>query len=152
MAFIDRQKIEVLAQSVVKSHQAFFIGIADRRDRGRRTFQIFVDTDEGITIAQCAEISRELGAELDRQSVINEPYELEVSSPGIDKPLKLLRQYKKNIGRKYRVEYWQESERRSFKGALTAVEGERVTFTDETDRLVTLDFSKIIESIEELPW
>ncbi len=144
--------MEEITESVVNAHQAFFIGLADRRERGRRILQVFVDTDDGITIAQCAEISRDLGVELDKQSVVNESYELEVSSPGIDKPLKLLRQYKKNIGRRYNVEYWQESERRNLKGKLAAVDGEQVTFTDDEQKAVTLAFSKIIGSTEELPW
>jgi ribosome maturation factor RimP len=152
LAFIDRRKMEEMAQSLADAHRAFFIGMTDRRERGRRVFQVFVDTDEGITITQCAEISRDLGAELDMKSVINEPYELEVSSPGIDKPLKLLRQYKKNIGRRYKVEYCQENERTRFTGTLSAVDGEQITFTDDEENLRTLEFSKIIESIEELPW
>ncbi len=152
MTSVDRQKLEEIAQSAASANQAFFIGLADRRERGRRIFQVFVDTDEGITITRCAEISRDIGTELERLAVINEPYELEISSPGIDRPLKLLRQYRKNIGRRYRVEYWQENERRSLKGTLAAVDGDRITFTDDSEKPVTLEFSKIIESIEELPW
>ncbi len=152
LAFVDRQKIEEIAKSVADAHQAFFIGLADRRERGRRIFQIFVDTDSGITITQCADISRDLGAEFERQSVVNEPYELAVSSPGLDRPLTLLRQYKKNIGRRFSVSYWHEDERRNLSGVLTSVEGQQVTFTDAAEKSVTLDFSKIIESMEELPW
>lgn len=149
---IDWQKIEEIVRSVADRHNAFFVDLAERRERGRRLFQVFVDTDDGITIAQCAEISREVGDELDAQNAINEPYELEVSSPGIDKPLKLLRQYRKNVGRKYRVDYRQENERKTLIGTLAAIEGEKLTFTNEKKEPVSLEFSRIIESIEELPW
>ncbi len=152
MASIEWPILEKIVQSGVNGRDAFLVGTAERRERGRRIIQVFVDTDDGITIAQCAEISRELGAELDAQNVVNEPYELEVSSPGIEKPLKLLRQYKKNVGRKYRVQYWQENERRTFSGTLAAIEGEKLTFTAEEQSAITLEFSNIIESIEELPW
>lgn len=152
MGSIDWPKLEGVAQAVANARNAYIVECADRKEGARRVIQIFVDTDEGITIAQCAEISRELGAALDVQNIINEPYELEVSSPGIDKPLKLLRQYRKNVGRKYAVQYWNEKERQTLTGVLSAVEGETLSFTTEKQGIVLLEFSKIIESIEELPW
>jgi ribosome maturation factor RimP len=152
VAFIDWPTLEEIAKSVADSRNAYLVGVAGRKEGPRRIIQVFVDTDEGITIAQCAEVSRDLGAALDAKNVVQEPYELEVSSPGIERPLKLLRQYKKNVGRKYKVEFWQENERRTMSGTLAAIEGERLTFTTEKKDIVTLDFSKIIESIEELPW
>jgi ribosome maturation factor RimP len=145
-------KLEGSVQSVLGARNAFLVEMTERKERGRRILQVFIDTDEGITIAQCAEISRELDITLDEQNIINEPYELEVSSPGIEKPLKLLRQYKKNLGRKYKVQYLQGDDRQTFSGTLAAIDGERLTFTLDKQEAVTLEFSKIIESIEELPW
>jgi ribosome maturation factor RimP len=126
--------------------------MAEQRERGRRIIQAFIDTDDGITIAKCAEINRELGAELEALNAFTEPYELEISSPGIDKPLRLLRQYKKNLGRRFKVQYLQDNEHASFSGTLAAIEGERLTFTTKERNTISLEFSKIIESIEELPW
>ncbi|SMO58592.1 ribosome maturation factor RimP [Solitalea koreensis] len=60
---------------------------------------IFVDGDNGITIQKCAEISRHVGFHLEEENVIDHAYTLEVSSPGIDYPLTLQRQFSKNIGR-----------------------------------------------------
>lgn len=65
--------------------------------------EIFADTDSGITIDQCAELSRSISAVLDREDIIAGGYRLEVSSPGLDHPLKLLRQFKKNRGRELKV-------------------------------------------------
>jgi ribosome maturation factor RimP len=152
VASIEWPILEKIVQSGVNGRNAFLVGMAERREGGRRIIQVFVDTDAGITIAQCAEISREVGAELDAQSVINEPYELEVSSPGIERPLKLLRQYKKNVGRKYKVRYLIGKESRTFSGTLAVIVGEKLTFTAEKKNAITLEFSDIIESIEELPW
>ena len=152
MSSKDWPKLEEIVQPVLGGSNAFLVGLSERRERGRRVLQIFVDTDEGITIEHCAEISRALGASFDAENAISEPYELEVSSPGIDRPLKMLRQYRKNVGRKYKVQYWQETERRMIQGTLAAVDGEKLTFTTEKQETVLLDFSKIIESVEELPW
>ncbi|RDC54746.1 ribosome assembly cofactor RimP [Pedobacter chinensis] len=60
---------------------------------------IHVDGDEGISIQDCVAISRHVGFHLEEENVIEQAYNLEVSSPGVGVPLKLIRQYNKNIGR-----------------------------------------------------
>jgi ribosome maturation factor RimP len=60
---------------------------------------ILVDGDKGIGIADCAAISRHVGFHLEEENVLDTAYNLEVSSPGIDAPLVLPRQYVKNVGR-----------------------------------------------------
>lgn len=65
--------------------------------------RIFVDSDERLTIERCAELSRHLEGILEENEWVPEKYLLEVSSPGVGEPLELLRQYKKNLGRKVEV-------------------------------------------------
>ncbi|TDO21415.1 ribosome assembly cofactor RimP [Pedobacter duraquae] len=60
---------------------------------------IHVDGDEGISIQDCAAISRHVGFHLEEENTIEKAYNLEVSSPGVGEPLKLTRQYRKNVGR-----------------------------------------------------
>lgn len=60
---------------------------------------IHVDGDEGINIQDCAAISRHVGFHLEEENAIEKAYNLEVSSPGVGEPLRLKRQYHKNIGR-----------------------------------------------------
>ncbi len=64
---------------------------------------IHVDGDEGISIQDCAAISRHVGFHLEEENVIEQAYNLEVSSPGVGEPLKLKRQYFKNVGRELSV-------------------------------------------------
>ncbi|WP_316792763.1 ribosome assembly cofactor RimP [Pedobacter frigoris] len=64
---------------------------------------IHVDGDEGITIQDCAAISRHVGFHLEEENTIEKAYNLEVSSPGIGEPLRLKRQYDKNVGREVSV-------------------------------------------------
>jgi ribosome maturation factor RimP len=64
---------------------------------------IQVDGDEGISIQDCAAISRHVGFHLEEENVLEKAYNLEVSSPGVGEPLKLQRQYHKNIGRELSV-------------------------------------------------
>ena len=60
---------------------------------------VLLDGDKGAGIDECAQVSRYVGFKLEEENVIEEAYNLEVSSPGIDTPLMLVRQYTKNIGR-----------------------------------------------------
>lgn len=65
---------------------------------------ITIDGDHGITIDDCVDLSRRISKEMDEQAFfVDENYVLEVSTPGIDQPLKLKRQYYKNVGRRLKV-------------------------------------------------
>lgn len=70
---------------------------------GRHSLTLLVDTDAGISIDECARIARAVGRWLDEESGIEHSYELEVSSPGLTRPLRVQRQYIKNVGRKLKV-------------------------------------------------
>ena len=65
--------------------------------------RVIVDSDKGLNIAKCAGISRQLASMLDTEQLLQDPYNLEVTSPGLDQPLKLRRQYVKNVGRRIKV-------------------------------------------------
>lgn len=64
---------------------------------------VHLDGDQGISIDTCAEVSRALSSRLEEEDVMSAKYVLEVSSPGLDQPLKLHRQYVKNVGRNVKV-------------------------------------------------
>lgn len=86
--------------------------------------EIFIDSDSGITFQKCQRISRFLEEYIDEQSWLGEKYILEVSSPGIDRPLKFIRQYHRNIGR--RVEVNMKDGTRQ-KGTLVASDESKIT-------------------------
>jgi len=153
MSFSEiKQKIESSLLPILEARNAFLVDVFVRGEKGTKIVQAFVDTDAGITIEQCAEISRELSRALSFTEALGGAYNLEVSSPGIDKPLKLLRQYQKNIGRKYKVHYKKDEEALFMTGTLASVAGEKITFSSVSGEALTLEFSQIIESKEELPW
>ena len=89
---------------------------------------ILVDGDNGIGIAECVQISRYVGFKLEEEDVIKTPYNLEVSSPGIDTPLTLTRQYTKNIGRDLSIKMADGAKR---EGTLTAITQDAVTIEEK---------------------
>lgn len=88
---------------------------------------VVLDGDNGITIDDCAILSRELSDVLEESGMAGENYLLEVSTPGLDQPLKLKRQYKKNIGRSVRVKLSDKQ----VEGKLTAINEESITLSQE---------------------
>jgi len=147
-----KEKIKSLLTPVLDQHQAFLIDITVRNERGGKLLQVFLDTDIGVTIDQCAEISRSLASEIERENVIETSYRLEVSSPGIDKPLTLLRQYRKNVGRRFKVTFERAGSKSTIVGPLSSIQDDLLTFAPDKGEVVSLRFSEIIESKEELPW
>jgi ribosome maturation factor RimP len=147
-----RQKIEEFAAQFVNQIDGYIVDLKIIPGEQRKIVQLFVDTDTGITIGQCAEISRQLSVALELQDIIPSSYTLEVSSPDLKKTLKLLRQYKKNIGRQFRVRFRKDNGVVELLAKLTGVEGELITFISSKNENYAISFNEIIESIEELPW
>jgi ribosome maturation factor RimP len=98
-----KEHLEVLLAPLLEDGDCFLIDIIIKPSKVSQKVIILVDSDEGITIQQCTSISRRLAKQLEELEVFTEAYTLEVSSPGLDQPLILPRQYKKNLGRNLKI-------------------------------------------------
>ena len=89
--------------------------------------KIYLDADSGLGIEKCIKINRALYRIMEEMGMYPDgDFSLEVSSPGVDEPLKLLRQYKKNIGRTVEVTLNDDTKK---EGTLSAVNEEAITIT-----------------------
>lgn len=86
--------------------------------------EIFVDSDSGMTFQKCQRISRFVEAYLDEEQPLGDKYTLNVSSPGVDRPLKFHRQYVKNVGRNLKVK---TSAGEEHEGKMIAAEEDAIT-------------------------
>ena len=86
-----------------KSDSYFLVDVGVNQVSKGAKVTVFLDGDQGISIDSCAEVSQALSALLEEEDAMNGRYVLEVSSPGLDQPLKLHRQYVKNVGRSVKV-------------------------------------------------
>jgi ribosome maturation factor RimP len=93
---IEKRTAELVEEKIADMPNLFLV---DVKMHSNGKLIVLVDGDDGIGIADCVAISRHVGFHLEEENVIDTPYNLEVSSPGIDTPLTLQRQYAKNIGR-----------------------------------------------------
>jgi len=93
---IEKRVKELVEEKIADKPNLFLV---DVKFHSNGKLMILVDGDNGIGIDECVAISRHVGFHLEEENVIETAYNLEVSSPGIDTPLTLTRQYTKNIGR-----------------------------------------------------
>jgi ribosome maturation factor RimP len=96
--------IEGLAQKYLADRpDLFLVEIVVSGSNKKNKVLVLVDGDEGVNIDQCAQLSRKISAELEEKDIMDGAYRLEVSSPGVEFPLKYQRQFPKHIGRKVKV-------------------------------------------------
>jgi ribosome maturation factor RimP len=92
------KEIEGLVRSILADDPKHFL--VDVRISPVNNIKVFIDGDQGISIEKCVQVNRTLYKQLEESGLVPpDNFSLEVSSPGLDEPLKLHRQYKKNIGR-----------------------------------------------------
>lgn len=96
------KQLEQLLAEVLEERPGLFL--VEIRIKPTNNVKIFIDGDEGVTIETCVKVNRQLYKRIEEAAIWPEgDFSLEVSSPGIGEPLKLLRQYAKNIGRSVEV-------------------------------------------------
>ena len=135
------EQIKELAASKLAPSQ-FIVDVIVSSKKGPKKVLVIVDGDQGFSIDDCAELSRHLSKTLDDTGLIDDNYLLEVSTPGLDHPLKLKRQYVKNIGRGLKLKL----QDKIIEGKLAEVLDDKVVLHQETGagkkkELKTLDVS-----------
>jgi ribosome maturation factor RimP len=115
---------------------------------GRPRLQVMAERPDGsMTVEDCASLSQALSAVLDVEDPIHGEYALEVSSPGIDRPLTSLEDFARFAGRTLRAELRSaQNGRRRFRGVLRGIEGQDVVIEEEGGAIVRLPFASIEEA------
>jgi ribosome maturation factor RimP len=121
------QKIETLLEPTVQA-LGFELWGLEYLSQGRHTLlRLYIDGEEGVTVDDCAEVSRHVSGILDVEDPITGEYTLEVSSPGVDRLLFRLDHYPAYVGEWIELRLRSPYEgRRKFKGTLKGIEGEDV--------------------------
>ncbi|MEI7581070.1 ribosome maturation factor RimP [Runella sp.] len=98
-----KEKIIALLSTLLEDDTFFIVEVQVSPSKIRPKVTVLIDSDAGISIDECAEISRKLDDLIEAEELIPHAYTLEVSSPGVDYPLAMPRQFRKNIGRTLRI-------------------------------------------------
>ena len=110
---------------------------------GNQVLNIYSDTKEGITLEQITQLNREISDVLDMDDAISGAYKLEVSSPGVDRPLESFWQYQKNIGRYLQVNFEENGILKEESGKLISVDENIITLEKEEERPVIIEIPTI---------
>ncbi len=115
-----------------------FVDVEYLSEHGRWVLRIYVDKEGGITLDECARVSREVGDLIDVKDIIQHKYVLEVSSPGLNRPLKREKDFLRAVGKKIEIKMVIPVEgRRRFTGYLRKYQ-ERTLYLEVENNLVTL--------------
>lgn len=145
---VEKRVSELVEEKIADRPELFLVDVK-MLPNGKLIIQ--VDGDGGISIQDCAAISRHVGFHLEEENAIDKAYNLEVSSPGVGEPLQLKRQYHKNIGRDLSVKL-ANGEKKEGK-LLTVTENtiviaEQVKEKGKKAQIVetTIEFNNIVET------
>jgi ribosome maturation factor RimP len=94
------EDLESITNSFLAEEEGIFLVSFHLKSTGQTKIAVCLDGDKGVTVEQCATISRKLGGYIEDQNLIEGPYKLEVSSPGADSPLIMPRQYHQHLSRR----------------------------------------------------
>ncbi len=147
------EKLENLIIPVTRKHDVFLIDISYRGEGGRKVLEIFIDNKNGITTEICADISNELSKILDEENTLKGNYNLNVSSPGLDRPLKYIEQYYKHIGHPLEIRYHDEiGILTNTEGLLTEIKENLISLKNDDKTDFVIEFKKINKAIVKTPW
>lgn len=127
MTALETQLTEMLEPSVSALGYEL-VGLEFIRAGEHSTLRVFIDHENGINVDDCAEVSRQISAVMDVEDPITVAYNLEVSSPGLERPLFKAAHYQQFVGHEANIVLKMAmGNRRKWKGDIVAVEGELIT-------------------------
>ncbi|ANS84527.1 ribosome maturation factor RimP [Vibrio scophthalmi] len=129
MTGLERQLTEML-EAPVQASGYELVGLEFIRAGEHSTLRIYIDHENGIFVEDCAEVSRQVSAVLDVEDPISVAYSLEVSSPGLERPLFKAAHYEQFIGHEVNIVLkMAANNRRKWKGQILSIDGETVSVT-----------------------
>ncbi len=117
------EELRPFIEPVLEQLQIDLVDVAINGYGNRTIVRVLVDEIGGIRVGRVTQASRAIADLLDQKDLIQSRYTLEVSSPGVDRPLKTARDFLRHVGRKVKVTYKQEDQSVSETGTIESVEG-----------------------------
>lgn len=140
------ENISKIAAGKSEDYGFFLVDIIFRGNPNSRMIEIFIDGEKNVSADDCAKVSREIEEQIESLGLIDSSYRLEVSSPGVDRPLKYLKQYPKHINRKFEISYKPNDETKKLVGKLLRIEGENLVFQSDQKNETIINFNNITKA------
>ncbi len=140
-----KENIAKISEEIAQKLGFFIVDIIFRGDQRKRIIEVFVDGEKNISADDLAQISREINSVIEEQNLIKESYRLDVSTPGVERPLKYLKQFPKHINRNFEITYNTGDVEKIITGKLLGIKGEELTFLSEKNNLI-VEFKNITKA------
>ncbi|HIV37695.1 MAG TPA: ribosome maturation factor RimP [Candidatus Blautia stercorigallinarum] len=134
---IYEQKAEALVTPIVEKYGFELVDVEYVKEGGNFYLRAYVDKPGGITVEDCETVSRKFSDKLDEADFIDEAYIMEVSSPGLGRPLKKEKDFKRSMGEEVEIRTYRPINReKEFYGVLTAYDENSVTIDCEGEEKI----------------
>lgn len=149
---VPSEKIKEIADRILSSLGMDLVDIEYKREGRQMVLRFYIDKTGGITLDDCAEVSREISAVLDVEDMMPGKYVLEVSSPGLNRPLKKESDYLRYIGRLVKIKTFEVladeagNKRKTFLGELTGIREGIVTIRLQEGQDAEIPLDKVAKA------
>jgi len=146
------QKVYEFLEPIIQERQLELVDMEYVKAGRDFVLRLFIDKDGGVTLDDCAEVSHELSAILDVEDFIANNYTLEVSSPGLDRPLKKESDYERYAGRLIKVRTFEPfldnsgNKRKTFLGTLTGLTDGAICMTLNEGQTAAIPLERVAKA------
>jgi ribosome maturation factor RimP len=144
-------ELKQLLEPILKQHKAFLVDMELRGQPNNQVLSIYIDTEAGVTLQQIADITREFEGILELEDPFPGKYRLDISSPGIDRPLTERWQFKKNIGKSLQITIEENGKTVQKTGILTSIDGDSLILSEKNQK-ISIDLKQIMKAIVKIKW
>ena len=138
------QKAQAMAQPIIDQFGFELVDVEYVKEAGNWYLRFYIDKEGGITVDDCEAVSRRFSDILDEKDYIEDSYIFEVSSPGLGRPLKKEKDFKRNLGEEVEIRTYRAIDRqKEFVGILKSYDENTVTITYEDETEQTFDRKEI---------
>lgn len=138
------KKTEELVMPVINDNNFELVDVEYVKEGSNKYLRVYVDKEGGITVEDCELVSRRLSDMLDQEDFIDEAYILEVSSPGLGRPLKKDKDFQRNLNEEVELKLYKAvDKKKDFVGLLTAFDKDTVTIEFEDGSNTTFNRNDI---------
>lgn len=153
MAKVDvASRVTALVEQLLSSLGMELVDLEYKREGREMILRLFIDKDGGVNLDDCAAVSRELSEVLDVEDIISEHYSLEVSSPGLDRPLKKIEDFQRFKGRLVKIRTFEPlpddagNKRKTFLGELKGLENGMVLLALKEGQNAAIPYEKVAKA------
>ncbi len=147
-----KEQVEALARPITLSLGMELVEVEYKREGRKMVLRLYIDKPGGVSLDDCADVSREIAAVLDVDDVIPDRYTLEVSSPGLNRPLKTRSHYEAYAGRLVKIKTFEMlpddagNLRKTFLGELLGMEGDMIRLKLREGQTASIPLSAIAKA------